>query len=107
MMALAGQDVGYGRAREWLGDGYYKVVIEYQEEEVGRATMESARELIMAAINDTPYDVPAEVAKLRDLSLRVALVPSTRAIVDAAQTHKKPIRRLNDGSLVQLGYGCK
>jgi cyanophycin synthetase len=107
MMALAGQDVGYGRAREWLGDGYYKVVIEYEEEEVGRATMEAARELIMAAINDTPYDVAAEVAKLRDLSHRVALGPSTRAIVDAARARKIPVRRLNEGSLVQLGYGCK
>src|SRR5271154_4097352 len=50
---LAGHHVGYGRAREWLGDGYYKVVIEYEEEEVGRAAMETGRSLIMAAIHGT------------------------------------------------------
>ncbi len=106
MQALAGVDVGFGKAREWLGEGYYKVVIEYEEEEVGRATMEAARELIMAAIHDTPYDVKAEIQKLRDLNHRVSLGPSTKAIVDAARSRRIPVRRLNEGSLVQFGYGC-
>jgi cyanophycin synthetase len=106
MQALAGVDVGFGKAREWLGEGYYKVVIEYEEEEVGRATMEAARELIMAAIHDTPYDVKAEIQKLRELNHRVSLGPSTKAIVEAARSRRIPVRRLNEGSLVQFGYGC-
>ncbi|HWA98025.1 MAG TPA: cyanophycin synthetase, partial [Pirellulales bacterium] len=107
LQELAGERVGFGKAREWLGDGYYKVVIEYLEEEVGRAALEIARKLIMAAIHDTPFDVAAEVAALRDLAHRVSLGPSTRSIVNAALERGIPIRRLNEGSLVQMGYGCK
>ena len=107
LQALAGHEVGYGRAREWLGEGFYKVSLEYVEEEVGRATLETGRQMILAALNDTPFDVTAEVHKLRELVQRVSLGPSTNSIVDAAKKRGIPTRRLNTGSLVQLGYGSK
>ncbi|MBS0208984.1 MAG: cyanophycin synthetase [Planctomycetes bacterium] len=107
LQILAGYPVDFGRAREWLGDGYYKVAIEFIEEDVCRAAIETARELIMAALHDKPFDVQAEVRKLRELGQRVQLGPSTRSIVNAAQARGIPIRRLNTGSLVQLGHGTK
>src|SRR5262249_3811235 len=57
LQTLAGNEVGYGRAREWLGEGYYKVSIEYHEEEVGRVALERGRELLLAAIHNRPFDV--------------------------------------------------
>ena len=86
--------------------GVYKVVIRTRDEAVGRAALESARDLVMAAINDTPYDIGATIAKLTDMVDRRCLGPSTACIVDAATERGIPHIRLNDGNLVQLGQGA-
>lgn len=107
LQSLAGHPVGYGRARETSEEGVYKVAIEYDEEELGIACLHAARELCHAAVHDLPYDVKAELAKLRALANEVCLGPSTRAIVNAARVRRIPVRRLNRESLVQLGHGAR
>lgn len=102
-----GTPCGFGRARETQQPGLYKVAIEYKEEAVGRACLETAYRLCLAAVYDHPFDIQAELARLRDLADRVCLGPSTMAIVEAARQRNIPFRRLNTGSLVQLGYGTK
>ncbi len=110
LQTLAGTPVGFGRTRETAEEGVYKVVIKYKEEALGRACLESARQLVLAAIHDTPYDVAGEIKRLQKLSYDVCLGP-TAAIVDAAKARGIPTRRLNnegiDESLVQLGHGVK
>jgi len=105
LQSLAGTPVGFGRARETNTDGIYKVAIAYKEEKLGLACLDRAFELIQAAIHDTPYDVQKVVAELKDYAYDVCLGPSTRSIVEAAKAKNIPWRRLNEGSLVQLGYG--
>jgi cyanophycin synthetase len=105
LQSLAGSDVGYGRARETSEEGVYRVIVEYQEETLGREALETARRLLDAAVYNKPFDVSAEVARLRELAHAVCLGPSTKSIVDAAVERGIPVRRLNTGSLVQLGYG--
>ena len=83
LMTWAGSPVGYGKARETAEEGVYKVVVRYKQEEVGRAALEAARRLILAAIADEVFDVDAEVIKLRELLHETQLGPSTRAIVEA------------------------
>ncbi len=107
LQTLAGTPVGFGRARETSEEGVYKVVVEYKEEELARACMATAFELCQAAIHDRPFDMAAEVQKLRDLAQKVCLGPSTGAIVAAARNRGIPVRRLNSDSLVQLGYGAR
>jgi cyanophycin synthetase len=107
LQTLAGNTVGFGRARETATEGVYKVAIKYLEESVGRAALDQAFELCLAAVYDRPYDIKAQVKKLHDLADKVCLGPSTAAIVDAARARNIPSRRLNSGSLVQLGYGAK
>ncbi|MBY0395439.1 MAG: cyanophycin synthetase, partial [Thermoleophilia bacterium] len=107
LQSLAGTDVGYGRARETSEDGVYKVAIEYEDETFARACLEVGRRLCLAAVYDRPFDVAAEVEALRQLNEDVRLGPSTRAIVDAARARGIPARRLNDASLVQLGWGAR
>ena len=104
LQSLAGIQAGFGRARETSERGVYKVVIEFLEPEVTLAAMQSAQALIMAAIDDRPFDVNAEVAKIRAIADQVCLGAGTGAIVKAAQAKGIPIIRLNPGSLVQLGY---
>ena len=107
LQTLAGTPVGFGKARETSEEGVYKVVMRYRDEQLARACLFAARELILAAIDDRPYDIHAEVGKLQELADRVCLGPSTAAIVAAAEARGIPARRLNSGSLVQLGQGIK
>ncbi|MEY4645691.1 MAG: hypothetical protein RLZZ596_2522 [Pseudomonadota bacterium] len=103
---LSGMQMGFGKARQTSQRGIYKVAFRTRQEEVGRAAVHSARELIMAAIEDQPYDLPAAVAQLRQLRERWYLGPSTEHIVEAAIDRQIPHIRLNEGNLVQLGYGA-
>src|SRR5689334_12845506 len=50
LQSLAGHEVGFGRTRQANEDGVYKVVIRYKEEELGRACLEAARQLCLAAV---------------------------------------------------------
>lgn len=104
---LAGMQSGFGKARETSTRGVYKVVVRSRHEEVSRACLNAARDLIMAAIGDQPFDVPGTVATLRDLADSLCLGPSTACIVDAATERGIPSIRLTDGNLVQLGYGAR
>ena len=104
---LAGMRTGFGKTRKAAEPSLYKMAFRTRQEQVGRAALEAGRDLLLAAINDSPYDVAAKVAELRDLVDSLCLGPSTAHIVDAATSRAIPWMRLNDGNLVQLGYGSK
>jgi cyanophycin synthetase len=107
LQSLTGADVGFGKARETSESGVYRVIIEYADEMVGRACLATARELLMAALEDRPFNVAAEIERLRNLAHEVCLGPSTRAIVEAVSARGVPYRRLNNDSLVLFGHGRK
>jgi cyanophycin synthetase len=104
---LAGMQSGFGKARSTPVRGVYKVVVRSRHEEVSRACLNAARDLILAAIEDRPFDVPATIARLRDLADSLCIGPSTACIVDAATERGIPSIRLTDGNLMQLGYGVR
>jgi cyanophycin synthetase len=107
LQALAGVPSGFGRARETSEEGVYKVVFKYKDETLARACLDAGRELVLAALQDKPFDVAATVDRLRDVAEQNVLGPSTDSIVQAGRKRNIPFRRLNDYSLVQLGYGSK
>src|SRR5205823_1086060 len=49
LQTRAGTEMGFGRARETSEDGVYKVAIEYEEEALARAALETGRALLDAA----------------------------------------------------------
>jgi cyanophycin synthetase len=104
---LIGQRTGFGKARSTSTRGVYKVVVRSRQEEVTRACLEAARQLVMAAIEDTRFDVSSKLAELRAIADKHCLGPSTACIVDAATDRGIPSIRLTDGNLVQLGYGIR
>ncbi len=107
LQARAGAPAGYGRARETSRRGVYRVVIDAAQEETARAALSAARDLVMAAIEDRPYDVAGTIEELHALNDEHYLGPSTESIVLGAEERAIPFVRLNDGNLVQLGYGAR
>jgi cyanophycin synthetase len=106
---LAGTPGGFGRARETGVRGVYKVVVQAWHEEITRACLDAARDLVMAAIEDAPFDMEATHARLREISLKYLLDPNTACIVDSATAKDRgiPAIRLSADHLVQLGYGSR
>ncbi|MBP8812470.1 MAG: cyanophycin synthetase [Laribacter sp.] len=102
---LAGMPGGFGKARELSKRGQYKVIVRAWHEDVTREALFAARELVLAAMEDRPFDVAATVQRLRDMVDDHCLGPSTASIVDAADDRDIPYIRLNSGNLVQFGYG--
>jgi cyanophycin synthetase len=83
------------------------VVVRARQYDVAHDSLLAARDLVMAAINDTPFDVAATVNRLKALADRLCLGPSTASIVDAAAQRGIPSIRLTEGNLVQLGHGSR
>ncbi len=107
LQLLAGARAEFGKAREISKRGIYKVVFRTEHEELGRESFLAARELVMAAANNKPFDITATVDRLKKIADLRCLGPSTACIVDAAVERKTPFIRLTEGNLVQLGYGSK
>jgi cyanophycin synthetase len=105
LQTQAGMQTGFGKAREAGPRGIYKVVIRTRHEAVSRSALETARDLILAAIEGRTYDVEAEINRLKQMVDSLCIGPSTASIVDAASDRGIPSIRLNDGNLVQLGHG--
>jgi cyanophycin synthetase len=107
LQAQAGCPVTFSRTTPTVEPGVYQVVVEYSEEAVGRLALELAQELCRAALEDTPFDLAAALAQLRELDEDVRLGPSTGSIADAAQARGIPYRRMTSGSMIQFGWGSK
>lgn len=107
LQTLAGMQGGFGKARSTSVRGVYKVVVRSRNEKVSIAALHAGRDLVMAAIEDKPFDVKAAIHHLRELVDKHCLGPSTACIVDAATARNIPSIRLTDGNLVQLGYGAR
>ena len=105
IQTLAGMDTGFGRTRETKTSGTYNVVFSYLEEKAGIYAAEASVKIAEALINNIPYDLDADIRKLRELREMERLGPSTGSIVDEAIARDIPWIRLNKSSLVQLGYG--
>ncbi len=110
IQTLAGMDTGYGRTRETNEAGIYNVVFSYHEEEVGRyAAKASVRVFLDIAEGKPVEEIKAELAddvqRMREIREEVRFGPSTGSLVEEAVSRGIPYIRLNDQSLVQLGYG--
>ena len=109
LLNLADMPTGFGQTRSTSQRGVYRMVFRAREERVARTALAQGHRLLMATINNTPFgapDVQAAVETIRAMVEECYLGPSTAAIVAAATERGIPHIRLNDGNLVQLGYGA-
>ncbi len=110
LQTLAGMDVGYGRTRETEEKGIYNVVFAYMEEEVGRYAARASVRLFLDLYDGKDLKLikkrlAEDVQEMREIREDVRFGPSTGSIVDEAEKRGIPFIRLNEYSLVQLGYG--
>ncbi len=110
LQTIAGMNVGYGRTRETGEHGIYNVVFAYFEEEVGRYAARAAVRLFLElaegkSIEEIKQTLADEVREMRVIREQVRFGPSTGSIIEEAESRDIPFIRLNDQSLVQLGYG--
>jgi cyanophycin synthetase len=110
LQTLAGMDTGYGRTRETGEKGIYNVVFSYHEEVVGRFAAHAAVRVFRAIAEGRPLEeiqaeIAADVLRMREIREEVRFGPSTGSLVEEAENRGIPYIRLNDQSLVQLGYG--
>jgi cyanophycin synthetase len=102
----SGAHVYRGKTRSTGEPGRYNVIYGYWEEQVGLAAGELAVRLVNHLVREEPgFDLASELEGLIRLAERRAFGPSTQAIIDEAASRDIPWIRLNDQSLVQLGWG--
>ncbi len=109
LLNLADMPTGFGQTRSTSRRGVYRMVFRARDEQVARTALAEGHRLLMAAINDNSYtaaDVQAAIAQIRAKVDDCYIGPSTASIVAAATDRRIPHIRLNDGNLVQLGYGA-
>ncbi len=106
LLEMAGLEAGFGQTRETTKPGTYRMVFRVPDETVGRTALASGLALLHAVINRQPFEVEPELAKIRKAIDEYYLGPSTAHIVSSAKRRKIPHIRLNQGNLVQLGYGA-
>lgn len=109
LQGLAGNPVTFAETRRTMQRGRYRVAVEYQEEPVGRACLQTALEMCQAAWEDRPFAIAEELARLWTLADDQRLGPSTLAMVEAARARGIPVAHLNpeDGRYLQLGHGAR
>ena len=112
---VAGVKVTFGKTRSEGRHGVYDVVFEYEQDDVGIAAGNLALDLLHSLLprglrpegrEDDTFDLAARREEFIRFAQRRALGPSTASIVHAAEARGIPWLRLNEQSLIQLGYGC-
>jgi cyanophycin synthetase len=115
VQTLAGSRVALGRVGVGEAPRVFLAAVEFDEEAVGRACVETTRALVDAALLDAdpdspaelPFDLESEIARLRTLCQDVHLGPSTGAIARAARARGIPVRRLGKDNLLLLGHAAR
>ncbi|MFO7876883.1 MAG: cyanophycin synthetase, partial [Desulfovermiculus sp.] len=105
IQVLAGMNCGFGRC-VWEGEGsIYNVVFSYEEERAGFYAAKASFRIVSKLIAAEPYDLEQDIQRLREIREEGRFGPSTGSLVEEAKKRNIPILRLNQYSLVQLGWG--
>jgi cyanophycin synthetase len=105
LMHKAGAGTTHGKTRYAGVPGIYNVVVEYTAEQGTRYLLGVAVEMVEALLRNQPVSFDEKIEEAKRIIAETELGPSTRAIVEAAERRGIPWFRINQESLVQLGYG--
>lgn len=104
ILTKAGQDVTWGKTRQ-VGPTTYRVIFQAPSASLGRDALGEALSWVEDRARGVVFEGPLRRQRVLDKLAKLALGPSTAAIGEAAGKRGIPLRRLSDGSLLQLGWG--
>lgn len=127
LQSRAGFAVTRGKTRSQKGrPGVYNILYRYESEDVGLLAGRLAVEMVHALLPaehqglegaeclgprpeglGDPPDIAVALAELEAVARRGRLGPTTASIVNEARRRGIPVTRLNNQSLVQLGWGAR
>ncbi|KLU62062.1 cyanophycin synthetase [Peptococcaceae bacterium CEB3] len=106
LLTRAGQDISYGKTMSLPErPGVYEIIFNYQSKEGGIEAFRQAVVLVDSLLSGKEFNTREIVNKLRKVIAENDLGLSTKMIIKACQERGIPFRRLNEYSLLQLGYG--
>jgi len=106
LLTQAGQTIKYGKTMAILEQpGWYEIIFNYEAKEGAIEAFKQAFALVQTLLNQESFDVIYAVKRIKKVMADHELGVSTQVIVEACQERGIPVHRLNEGSLLQLGYG--
>ena len=106
LMTRAGMKANFGKTRNAGPPNLYDVIVEFESEAPARFLLQAAADYVSAAILGEPFALQERMAQARRIEESAGLGPSTAALARAAAKRRIPVRRIGEGSLLQLGTGC-
>jgi cyanophycin synthetase len=106
LLSLAGMPCTHAELHKAGNSGVYQLLFSYADEEAGKYAASEAVRLTEALIQGNSYDLAETISALNLIRKRNALGPSTKSIYDEAVRRGIPALSLDEGSLIQLGYGA-
>jgi cyanophycin synthetase len=105
LQVMAGYDVYFGKTRQSSNDFLYDIVIEYMNENVALECVKQSLNIIEDIIDDINIDIDYIFYRINKIKDRYDFGQSTLAIYNEAKKRGIPVRRLGNGSILELGYG--
>lgn len=105
LQCVNGYDVHFGKTRILKEPSTYCIIYESGLEGCALEFGRTAVDIVLALAENQPELAQDYLDDLHRIAGYYDLGPSTRAIMSEARKRHIPVRRLNDNSLLQLGYG--
>lgn len=106
LLTLTGQTIPYGKTMAVLEcPGNYEIIFNYDSLEAGIEGFKQGFKLVQELLAGGLPEVQNSLEIIKKVKAQHELGTSTLSIVQAAQRRGIPVERLNEGSLLQLGYG--
>ncbi|HEX3032348.1 MAG TPA: acetate--CoA ligase family protein, partial [Bacillota bacterium] len=105
LLTLAGIRADFGKTLATGAEDIYEVIIEAPNAELGQSALLGAVDLLNGLLRGETPCLEDILPAISRIAARTELGPTTAEIVRAAKARGIPITRLNDCSLIQLGYG--
>ena len=107
LSTLCGIGVTYGKTRYAGRTGLYEIITRFKNESGMQECLRSAVQIVLTLLEKKEVTVSEYITRIRNEISRTALGTTSAALVGAVRKRKIPYRFIGDGSLLQIGYGCK
>lgn len=105
LLTQVGFKANFGKTRSAGSPGLYDIIVEYECLEATQFVLLLAMDYVAACARGEDFPLQARLQEARRIREHSSLGPSTAALVKAAQERDIPVRRIGNGSLLQLGTG--